>query len=81
MNQNPPLELAAFARNLRSGIWLLGVTCWVFGLIDRSLDALADGYLSGIEITQILTVSFFLVGWLLLKPASLKFSRKINHSA
>lgn len=77
MNNSPSFELIAFLANLRSGIWLLGISSWIFGIIDRSLASFADGYLSALDITQLFTASFFFVSWLFLKPASSKeLSRK-----
>jgi hypothetical protein len=61
-------ELSAFITNLRNGIWLLGIPSWLFGITDRSLATLADGYLSAIDFTQLLTASFFFLSWLCLKP-------------
>jgi hypothetical protein len=57
-----------FLGNLRWGIWLLGISSWLFGIADRSLASLADGYLSALDITQLFTASFFFVSWLFLKP-------------
>lgn len=61
---------AAFLRSLRYGIWLLGVSSWLFGITDRSIASLSDGYLSALDITQLFTASFFFVSWLFLKPTS-----------
>jgi hypothetical protein len=57
-----------FLGNLRWGIWLLGISSWLFGITDRSLASFADGYLSALDITQLFTASFFFVSWLFLKP-------------
>lgn len=69
---SPSFELIAFLSNLRNGIWLLGISSWIFGIIDRSVASFADGYLSALDITQLFTASFFFVSWLLLKPSSMK---------
>lgn len=53
---------------MRNSIWALGIPSWLFGVTDRSVAALADGYLSPIEILHILTISFLFFGWLCLKP-------------
>lgn len=62
-------EMMAFLMNLRNGIWLFGVSSWLFGIADRSIATLSDGYLSALEIVQLFTAAFFFVGWLVLKPA------------
>lgn len=72
MNNSPSFELITFLSNLRNGIWLLGISSWIFGIIDRSFASFADGYLSALDITQLFTASFFFVSWLFLKPTSLK---------
>ncbi|MBD1844999.1 hypothetical protein H6F89_16650 [Cyanobacteria bacterium FACHB-63] len=64
-------ELATFLSRLRSGIWIFGISSWLFGIADRSIAALMDGYLSALDIAQLFTASFFFIGWLFLKPAKL----------
>jgi hypothetical protein len=70
MNNSPSIELIAFLANLRNGIWLLGTSSWIFGILDRSVASLADGYLSALDLAQLFIASFFFVGWLFLKPSS-----------
>lgn len=70
MNKQKPPELYTFLGNLRNGIWLVGVSSWIFGITDRSIATLSDGYLSALDVTQLLTASFFFVSWLFLKPTS-----------
>lgn len=53
---------------LKHGIWGVGTLSWVFGLSDRTLAVLMDGYLSAIDIVQLCTAAFFFVSWLFLKP-------------
>lgn len=65
-------ELVTFMRNLKSGIWLVGISSWIFGITDRTIAALADGYLSAWDIIQLFTASFFFVSWLFLKPTALR---------
>lgn len=72
MNNSHSFELIAFLVNLKNGIWLMGVSSWVFGILDRSVASLADGYLSAIDMVQLFTATFFFVSWLFLKPSSLK---------
>jgi hypothetical protein len=61
-------DLIAFVSSLKNGIWLLGVSCWLFGITDRTIASFSDGYLSAIDIIQLFTASFFFISWLLLKP-------------
>ena len=58
-----------FLGNLKQSIWLLGMSFWAFGITDRSIASFSDGHLSVLDITQLLTASFFFVSWLFLKPA------------
>jgi hypothetical protein len=78
MNNTPSFELIAFLASLRNGIWLLGISSWTFGIIDRSLASFADGYLSALDIVQLSTASFFFVSWLFLKPTSLKLLSRVS---
>ncbi|HAA26993.1 MAG TPA: hypothetical protein DCE56_04035 [Cyanobacteria bacterium UBA8553] len=57
-----------FFTQFRSSIWSLGVPSFMFGVIDRTIASFADGYLSAIELVHLLTVSFFFISWLSLKP-------------
>jgi hypothetical protein len=59
-----------FIGNLKNGIWLLGVTFWVFGITDRSIASFSDGYLSALDLTQLFTAGTLFAAWLLLKPKS-----------
>jgi hypothetical protein len=63
-----PQKVENFSQTLKKGIWILGTSSWVFGISDRSLASLADGYLSAIDIVQLCTASFFFVSWLFLRP-------------
>ena len=68
MNNQQNSEVSAFLSILQKGIWLFGILSWIFGLTDRSIALLSDGYLSAIDIVQLFTASFFFVSWLLLSP-------------
>lgn len=59
-----------FVSNLKNGIWLFGISSWLFGITDRSIASLADGYLSALDLIQLFTAATFFVGWLFLKPIS-----------
>jgi hypothetical protein len=62
------METSLFIYNLRSGVWFIGIPSWLFGISDRTLAALVDGYLSPLDIAQLFTAFFFFVCWLYLKP-------------
>ena len=57
-----------FPQTLKKGIWIIGTSSWVFGISDRSIASLADGYISAVDLIQLCTASFFFVSWLFLKP-------------
>lgn len=61
---------AQFVGSLKNGIWFLGISSWLFGITDRSIASLSDGYLSAIDIAQLFTAAFFFVSWLFLKPTT-----------
>jgi len=64
-----PTQLYRFLGDFKQRIWLFGVSFWVLGIIDRSIAIFSDGNLSTLDLTQLLTASFFFVCWLFLKPA------------
>ncbi|MEG4630338.1 hypothetical protein QUB56_12080 [Microcoleus sp. AR_TQ3_B6] len=68
MNKQQNSEVSAFLPILQKGIWLFGILSWIFGLTDRSIALLSDGYLSAIDIVQLFTASFFFLSWLFLSP-------------
>ena len=70
MNNQQPTEAAKFLANFKVGLWFFGISFWLFGITDRSIASLSDGYLSVIDIAQLGTATFFFVSWLLLKPTS-----------
>jgi hypothetical protein len=61
-------ENLIFVYIARSGIWAVGIPSCVFGIGERTMVALADGYISILEITQLFTTFFLFVSWLYLKP-------------
>ncbi len=61
-------ETDQFIVQLKQGIWLLGISAWLFGLIDRAFAAFADGYFSATECFTILAIFLLLLSWLSLKP-------------
>jgi hypothetical protein len=71
-NKQQELEQSVFLGKLRNAIWLLGVSSWLFGITDRSIASLSDGYLSALDLVQLCTASFFFVSWLFLKPTRLQ---------
>lgn len=70
MNDQKPSNSKEFVGNLKNGIWLFGLSSWVFGITDRSIASFADGYLSALDLTQLFTAATFFVAWLFLKPTS-----------
>ena len=68
MNNESSARLPIFIAHIRNSIWILGIPSCLFGITDRSLASLADGYLSAIDLTQLFTASFLLLAWLSLKP-------------
>lgn len=67
-NLSLELEIAMFIVKLKNSIWLIGIPSWIFGISDRSIAAVADGYVSVGEIFQLFMTFFFFVSWLYLKP-------------
>lgn len=57
-----------FLYMLKNGIWSVGIVSWLFGITDRTLAALMDGYLSALDIVQLSTAALLFVSWLFLKP-------------
>jgi len=70
MNNWQPSDVSLFLGSLKNGIWFLGISSWLFGITDRSVASLSDGYLSALDIIQLFTAAFFFVSWLFLKPTS-----------
>ncbi|MGA7935073.1 MAG: hypothetical protein WCA35_16115 [Kovacikia sp.] len=68
MKEQQSTEFHPFLHNLKRGIWFFGVSSWLFGITDRTIASLADGYLSALDIIQLFTAAFFFIGWLFLKP-------------
>lgn len=71
-NKQQALEQSIFLGKLRNAIWLLGVSSWLFGITDRSIASLSDGYLSALDLIQLSTAAFFFVSWLFLKPSRIE---------
>ncbi|HEY9882365.1 MAG TPA: hypothetical protein V6C98_02030 [Thermosynechococcaceae cyanobacterium] len=67
-NDQKATQLYRFLGDFKQRIWLLGISFWVFGMVDRSIAVFSDGNLSTLDLTQLLTAAFFFVSWLLLKP-------------
>jgi hypothetical protein len=59
---------------LCSGIWSLGILYWIFRIISRSFEFLADSRLSIAETFHLFVVFLLFVGWIYLRPeANLEF--------
>lgn len=63
-----PAGAQEFLLALKNGIWSVGTASWLFGISDRTIAALMDGYLSALDLVQLFTAAFFFVSWLFLKP-------------
>ncbi|MGL5792814.1 MAG: hypothetical protein ACRC06_00125 [Waterburya sp.] len=61
-------ENLIFVSIARSGIWAVGIPSCVFGIGERTIASLANGYISILEIAQLFTTFFVFVSWLYLKP-------------
>lgn len=70
MNDQQLSDSKEFLGTLKNGIWLFGISSWLFGITDRSIASFADGYLSALDLMQLFTAATFFVAWLFLKPAS-----------
>jgi hypothetical protein len=72
-------EISIFVSIFRNGVWVVGIPSWMFGIGDRTIAAFTDGYISILEIAQLLTTFFLFVSWLYLKPEE-NFDR-VNESS
>ncbi|NJM70094.1 MAG: hypothetical protein HC862_07595 [Scytonema sp. RU_4_4] len=70
MNNRQPSDSKHCVGNIKNGIWVFGLSSWLFGITDRSIASFSDGYLSASDITQLFTAATFFVAWLFLKPRS-----------
>ncbi|MBW4609006.1 MAG: hypothetical protein KME22_17810 [Hassallia sp. WJT32-NPBG1] len=70
MNNEQSADSKQFVGNLKNGIWLFGISSWLFGITDRSIASFSDGYLSALDLTQLFTAATFFVAWIFLKPTS-----------
>lgn len=69
MNNQQQSDSNEFLGNLKNGIWLFGISSWLFGITDRSIASFSDGYLSALDLTQLFTAATFFAAWLFLKPS------------
>jgi hypothetical protein len=74
MNNNKKSQDSTFVFICKNGIWLVGITAWLFGATDISIAVFSDVYLSALDIVQLLTTSFFLISCL-----SFKRTQSINN--
>ncbi|MDZ7957523.1 MAG: hypothetical protein RMY34_06400 [Aulosira sp. DedQUE10] len=68
MNDQKPSDSKDVLGYVKNGIWLFGLSSWLFGITDRSIASFADGYLSALDLTQLFTAATFFVAWVFLKP-------------
>lgn len=76
MNNEQSPDSKQFVGSLKNGIWLFGISSWVFGITDRSIASFSDGYLSALDLTQLFTAATFFAAWIFLKPTSKPESSK-----
>ena len=50
MNNNQSGTISLFVSQLRNNIWSLGIPSFIFGIADRGIASLTDGYLSAVEV-------------------------------
>jgi hypothetical protein len=55
-------------RKLRDGIWSFGILYWISIIIARCFEFLANGNLSDINLSHLLTGFLLFIGWIYLKP-------------
>jgi hypothetical protein len=70
MHPQSPLGTSVFSTTLKQGIWVVCILACLFGAAERSTAALSDHCLSGTDLLQIAAAVFFLLIWLMMKPAS-----------
>ncbi|NJL20399.1 MAG: hypothetical protein HC895_05580 [Leptolyngbyaceae cyanobacterium SM1_3_5] len=61
-------KLLPLVEPLRQGLWLVGMSAWIFGITDRSIAAFSDGHLTASELVQLSIASLVALGWYFLKP-------------
>lgn len=70
MDNTRPSNISSLRTSLRTCIWLLCISAWTVGTVERSVAVLSQKQLTTLDITQILVAAFFLVSWAVLKPGS-----------
>lgn len=55
-------------RLMRAGIWVTGVGAWIYGLSDRTVAAILDGMVTGLEVGQLTIAALIAVMWCFLRP-------------
>jgi hypothetical protein len=65
MSQSEASELLFLRKN---GVWLSGIPAGLFGVVDRAIASLADGYVSLVDLLQIFAAVSCFLFWLSLKP-------------
>jgi hypothetical protein len=70
MDNTPPSNISTSQTNFKTCVWLLCISVWIVGVVERGVAVLSHKQLSTIDVTQILIAAFFLVSWLILKPAN-----------
>ncbi len=66
MGEQKLSDAAELVYLLKNGVWLSGIPAWIFGVVDRSIASISDGYVSPIDFFQVITAVVFFVSWLTL---------------
>jgi hypothetical protein len=66
--------------DFKKGIWLLGLSSWGVGIFSRTVLALTDGYLTVVELSQVLLSLLLFLSWLCFKPNSSDSSASCDYS-
>lgn len=64
-----------------NGIWLFAVSSWGVGIVSRTFFAMADRYLSLVELSQLFAASLIFLSWLCFKPEESLSSAEFSTSS
>jgi hypothetical protein len=78
MNTSSSTEASFPMTKLRNNIWSFGILYWMFSILNRSFESLADGSLSEIELIHLFVISLLFAGWIYLKPEANLESKSLS---
>jgi hypothetical protein len=67
-------------KGFKTCIWLLSISFWVFGIVERDAAILACKHFSLRELGQVLMMALFLGSWFILKPEYPKLKNEASDS-